>query len=153
LALALEFPFKELTDLIPETADECRPPSLIMNRVLKLAFAQVFLLSPVADWADTPETTTAVEQPTNPTLPWQITVGRRGWLTGVSGHIGSQGVNPYVNVGFGQIMSSAARPLMDSDEADGSAGIYERKGFKIAQPQPVLHATSPKKRPIESRCK
>ena len=110
MALALEFPFKELTDLIPETADECRPPSLIMNRVLKLAFAQAFLLFPVADWAGTPETTTAVEQPTNPTLPWQITVGRRGWLTGVSGHIGFHGVNPYVNVGFGQIMSSAARP-------------------------------------------
>ena len=110
LALALEFPFKELTDLIPETADECRPPRLIMNRVLKLAFVQAFLLSPVAGWAGTAETSTVVGQPTNPTPLWQITVDGPGWLIGVSGHTGFHGVNPYVNVGFGQIMSSATRP-------------------------------------------
>jgi hypothetical protein len=110
LALALEFPFKELTDLILETADECRPPSLIMNRVLKLAFAQAFPRSPVAGWAGTPETTTVVERPTNPTPPWQITVREPGWLAGVSGHTGFHRVNQYVNVGFGEIMSIAARP-------------------------------------------
>jgi len=36
--------------------------------------------------------------------PWQITVGGPGWLAGVSGHTGFHGVNPYVNVGVGQIL-------------------------------------------------
>jgi len=75
-----------------------------MNRVLKLAIAQAFLLCPVAGSAGTPETTTVVEQPTNITPPWQITVGGPGWLAGVSGHTGFHGVNPYVNVGIDQIL-------------------------------------------------
>jgi hypothetical protein len=46
-----------------------------------------------------------VEQPTpKPTPPWQITVDGPGWLASTSGHTGFHGVNPYVNVGVGQII-------------------------------------------------
>src|SRR6516162_2808103 len=46
-----------------------------------------------------------VEQPPAKTAePWKITVGAPGWLAGVSGHTGFHGVNPYVNVGVGQIL-------------------------------------------------
>ena len=46
-----------------------------------------------------------VEQPpAKTTEPWKITVGAPGWLAGVSGHTGFHGVNPYVNVGVGQIL-------------------------------------------------
>jgi len=46
-----------------------------------------------------------VEQPpAKTTEPWTITVGAPGWLAGVSGHTGFHGVNPYVNVGVGQIL-------------------------------------------------
>jgi hypothetical protein len=44
-----------------------------------------------------------VEQPSVKT-PWEITVGGPGWLANVSGHTGFHGVNPYVNVGIGQIL-------------------------------------------------
>ena len=46
-----------------------------------------------------------VQQPPAKTAePWKITVGAPGWLAGVSGHTGFHGVNPYVNVGVGQIL-------------------------------------------------
>jgi len=45
----------------------------------------------------------AVEQPSVKT-PWEITVGGPGWLAGVSGRVGFHGVNPYVDVGIGQIL-------------------------------------------------
>jgi hypothetical protein len=46
-----------------------------------------------------------IEQaPEKKTEPWQITVGGPGWLPSVSGHTGFHGVNPYVNVGVGQII-------------------------------------------------
>ena len=46
-----------------------------------------------------------VEQPPAKTAePWKITVGAPGWLAGVSGLTGFHGVNPYVNVGVGQIL-------------------------------------------------
>jgi hypothetical protein len=46
-----------------------------------------------------------IEQPSvKTTEPWQITVGGPGWLAGVSGHTGFHGVNPYVDVGLGQIL-------------------------------------------------
>ena len=48
-----------------------------------------------------------VEQPSvKTTEPWVITVGVPGWLAGVSGHIGFHGVNPYINVGIGQILKN-----------------------------------------------
>ena len=46
-----------------------------------------------------------VEQPSvKTTKPWVVTVGGPGWLVGVSGHTGFHGVNPYANVGIGQIL-------------------------------------------------
>ena len=44
------------------------------------------------------------QPPANTAEPWKITVGAPGWLAGVSGHTGFHGVNPYVNVGVGQIL-------------------------------------------------
>jgi hypothetical protein len=74
-----------------------------MNRISRLAVAATLLLPAVTSWAGTEETKAVVEQ--NPaTQPWQITVGGPGWLGSVSGHTGLHGVNPYVNVGFGQIV-------------------------------------------------
>jgi hypothetical protein len=76
-----------------------------MNPLLKLAATAVLLLSTVPGRAGTQEEAKLVEQPTpNPTPPWQITVGGPGWLASVSGHTGFHGVNPYVNVGVGQIL-------------------------------------------------
>jgi hypothetical protein len=39
----------------------------------------------------TPETTTVVEQPTNPTPPWQITVRGPGWLATVKSGMSTNG--------------------------------------------------------------
>ena len=44
------------------------------------------------------------EAPVKTTEPWQITVGGPGWLANVSGHTGFHGVNPYVDVGIGQLL-------------------------------------------------
>ena len=46
-----------------------------------------------------------VEQPpVKTTEPWEITVGGPGWLASASGRVGFHGVNPYINVGIGQIL-------------------------------------------------
>ncbi len=48
-----------------------------------------------------------VEQPpAKTTEPWQITIGGPGWLANASGHTGFHGVNPYVDVGIGQILKN-----------------------------------------------
>ena len=39
------------------------------------------------------------------TEPWQITVGGSVWLAGFGGHTEFHGVNPYVKVGFEQILN------------------------------------------------
>jgi hypothetical protein len=44
------------------------------------------------------------EAPVKTTEPWQITVAGPGWLANVSGHTGFHGVNPYVDVGIGQLL-------------------------------------------------
>jgi hypothetical protein len=78
---------------------------MMMNHFLQIGVANVLLLSAVVGWAGTPQTTAVVEPPPNPTSPpWEITVGGPGWLGSVSGHTGFHGVNPYVNVGVGQIL-------------------------------------------------
>ncbi len=85
-----------------------------------------------------------VEQPpVKTTEPWEITVGGPGWLAKVSGHIGFHGVNPYVNVGIGQIlkhlnvvyaMSAEVRRgrfgvLGDDLYLNAQAGTGERSGL------------------------
>jgi hypothetical protein len=46
-----------------------------------------------------------IEQPpAQTTEPWEIKVSAPGWLANVSGFTGFHGVNPYVNVGIGQIL-------------------------------------------------
>ena len=82
-----------------------RPPR--MNLLLKIGIITIFFLPLVAGWAGTLEEAKVVEQPSAKTTePWQITVGGPGWLAGFSGHTGFHGVNPYVNVGFGQILNN-----------------------------------------------
>jgi hypothetical protein len=76
-----------------------------MNLFVKLSVAPFFFLPLIAGWAGTQEEAKVVEQPPVKTIePWQITVEGPGWLAGVSGHTGFHGVNPYVNVGVGQIL-------------------------------------------------
>ena len=75
-----------------------------MNLLLKKGIVPIFFL-PLVAWAGTLEEAKVVEQSSAKTPePWQITVGGPGWLAGFSGHTGFHGVNPYVNVGFGQIL-------------------------------------------------
>jgi outer membrane autotransporter protein len=46
-----------------------------------------------------------IEQPAaKPAEPWEIKVGGPGWLANTSGFTGFHGVNPYVNIGVGQIL-------------------------------------------------
>ena len=76
-----------------------------MNLIAKLSVVPFFFFPLIAGWAGTLEEAKVVQQPpANATEPWQITVGGPGWLAGVSGHTGFRGVNPYVNVGIGQIL-------------------------------------------------
>src|SRR5580704_2396697 len=77
-----------------------------MNLFVKLSVVPFFFLPLFAGWAGTQEEEAkVVEQPSvKTTEPWEITVGGPGWLAGVSGHTGFHGVNPYVNVGIGQIL-------------------------------------------------
>jgi hypothetical protein len=76
-----------------------------MNRLLKLAVAAVFVPFTNVGWAGTPDDKNVQPQPTpSQTPPWEITVQGPGWLAKVNGHTGFHGVNPYVNVGFGQII-------------------------------------------------
>ncbi len=76
-----------------------------MKLLLKLSVVPIFCFPLIAGWAGTQEEAKVVEQPPAKTIePWQITVEGPGWLAGVSGHTGFHGVNPYVNVGVGQIL-------------------------------------------------
>ena len=76
-----------------------------MNLLVKLSIVPIFFVPLIAGWAGTQEEAKVVEQPSvKTTEPWQITVGGPGWLARVSGHTGFHGVNPYVNVGVGQIL-------------------------------------------------
>jgi hypothetical protein len=75
-----------------------------MNFFAKLGVVPIFFFPFIAG-AGTQEEAKVVEQPPVKAIePWQITVEGPGWLAGVSGHTGFHGVNPYVNVGVGQIL-------------------------------------------------
>src|SRR6516162_10955973 len=66
--------------------------------------AVLFLIG-IPAWAGTEDQGKVVEQPPPKTTePWVITVDGPGWLAGATGHVGFHGVNPYVNVGVGQIL-------------------------------------------------
>jgi hypothetical protein len=76
-----------------------------MNISVKLSVVAIFFFSLIAGQAGTPEKETVVEQPSvKTTEPWEIKVDAPGWLANVSGFTGFHGVNPYVNVGFGQLL-------------------------------------------------
>jgi hypothetical protein len=74
--------------------------------VLVRGLTALFMIA-IPAWAGTQEESKVVEQPpAKTTEPWEITVGGPGWLAFVSGHTGFHGVNPYVNVGPGQIFKN-----------------------------------------------
>lgn len=76
-----------------------------MNIVVKLSLVAFFFSPLVAGWAGTLEEAKVIEQrPAKTTEPWQITVGGPGWLANASGNIGFHGVNPYLDVGIGQLL-------------------------------------------------
>jgi hypothetical protein len=78
---------------------------LNMNLLAKLSVVPIFFLLLIRGWAGTQDETKAVSQPpVKTTEPWEITVAGPGWLAGFSGHTGFHGVNPYVNIGVGQIL-------------------------------------------------
>jgi hypothetical protein len=78
---------------------------LNMNLFAKLSVVPFFILALNAGWAGTQEEAKVVEQPpVKTTEPWEIKVAGPGWLANVSGFTGFHGVNPYVNVGVGQIL-------------------------------------------------
>src|SRR6516225_12265545 len=74
-----------------------------MNLSLKVGVVAICFFPLIAGKAGTPEKTTIVEQPPV-TEPWEVKVAAPGWLANVSGFTGFHGVNPYVNVGVGQLL-------------------------------------------------
>jgi outer membrane autotransporter protein len=76
-----------------------------------------------------------VEQPSvKTTEPWEITVGGPGWLAGVSGHTGFHGVNPYVNVGIGQILKHLdVIYTFNGEVRKGRFGVFGGLGYLNAQ--------------------
>ncbi len=79
---------------------------LDMNLLVKLSAVAIYVFPLIAGLAGPQEEAKVVEQPpVKSTEPWEITVGGPIWLAGFSGHTGFHGVNPYVNVGVGQILS------------------------------------------------
>src|SRR5271166_2579273 len=83
-------------------------PSLLnMNLLVKLSVVPIFCLPLITGWAGTQEEAKLVEQPlVKTTEPWEITVGGPAWLASASGHSGFHGVNPYINVGIGQVLKN-----------------------------------------------
>jgi hypothetical protein len=100
-----------------------------MNRSLSLRAVPIFFLPLIAGWAGTPEKETVVEQPTvKTTEPWEINVGGPGWLANVSGFTGFHGVNPYVNVGIGQILKHTNFIFAFGGEAEVRKGRFGALG-------------------------
>ena len=62
------------------------------------------------------------QPPTKTAEPWEISVGGPGWLANISGFTGFHGVNPYVNVGFGQLLKHIN--LVFSSEAEVRKGRF-----------------------------
>jgi hypothetical protein len=78
-----------------------------MNFVVKLILVPIFFFPLIAGWAGTLEESKVVEQPpVKTTEPWEITVGGPGWLAWAVGHSGFHGVNPYIQVGPGQLLKN-----------------------------------------------
>ena len=97
-----------------------------MNLFVKLSVVPIFLVPLIPGRAGTQEPT-VVEQPAPQTIaPWEIRVGAPGWLANVSGYTGFHGVNPYVNVGVGQILRHVN--VIFSSEAEVRRGRFGALG-------------------------
>jgi hypothetical protein len=99
-----------------------------INRLLKPAVVGSFFLSIVAGWAGTEEPKVVEQPPPKPVEPWQINVGAPGWLANVSGFTGFHGVNPYVNVGFGQLLKHINFAFAFGGEAEVRKGRFGALG-------------------------
>src|SRR6516165_9218299 len=64
------------------------------------------------------------QPPAQTTEPWEIRVGAPGWLANVSGFTGFHGVNPYANVGIGQILKHTNFIFSFGGEAEVRKGRF-----------------------------
>ena len=108
-----------------------------MNLFVKLGVVAIFLFPFIAGRAGTPEKATVAEQPpAQTTEPWEIKVSAPGWLANVSGFTGFHGVNPYVNVGIGQILKHTNFIFVFGGEGEvrkGRFGVLANLGYLDAQ--------------------
>jgi hypothetical protein len=108
-----------------------------MNISVKLSVVAIFFSSLIAGRAGTPEKETVAEQPpAQTTEPWEIKVSAPGWLANVSGFTGFHGVNPYVNVGIGQILKHTNFVFAFGGEGEvrkGRFGVLANLGYLDAQ--------------------
>jgi hypothetical protein len=76
------------------------------------------------------------QPPAQTTEPWEIKVSAPGWLPSVSGFTGFHGVNPYVNVGIGQILKHTNFVFAFGGEGEvrkGRFGALTNLGYLDAQ--------------------
>src|SRR6516165_3015212 len=100
-----------------------------MNLFVKLGVVAIFFFPFIAARAGTPEKATVAEQPpAQTTEPWEIKVSAPGWLANVSGFTGFHGVNPYVNVGIGQILKHTNFVFLFGGEAEVRKGRFGALG-------------------------
>jgi hypothetical protein len=109
-----------------------------MNISVKLSVVAIFFCPLIAGRAGTPEKETVAEQPPAQTTepPWEIKVSAPGWLPSVSGFTGFHGVNPYVNVGIGQILKHTNFVFVFGGEGEvrkGRFGAFGNLGYLDAQ--------------------
>jgi len=108
-----------------------------MNLFVKLGVVAIFFFPFIAGRAGTPEKATVAEQPpAQTTEPWEIKVSAPGWLANVSGFTGFHGVNPYVNVGIGQILKHTNFIFVFGGEGEvrkGRFGVLANLGYLDAQ--------------------
>jgi hypothetical protein len=98
-----------------------------MNFIVKLSVVPIFFLPLIAGWAGTQEESKVVEQPpVKTTEPWEITVGGPGWLAWAVGHSGFHGVNPYIQVGPGQLLKNIN--VVYATEAEVRKGRFDLTG-------------------------
>ena len=79
---------------------------------------------------------TTGQPPVQTTEPWEIKVSAPGWLANVSGFTGFHGVNPYVNVGIGQILKHTNFVFAFGGEGEirkGRFGVLANLGYLDAQ--------------------
>jgi hypothetical protein len=120
---------------------------LNLNLWVKLSVVSIFFLRLIsaevaAQQSSVPSTGKQTEgkvteqPPAQTTEPWEIKVDVPGWLANVSGFTGFHGVNPYVNVGIGQILKHTNFVFAFGAEGEirkGRFGALTNLGYLDAQ--------------------